>query len=179
MEDEPQITQSHALRVQVCQYPYMDTFHNHHVVRITIASTTGNEWENNSVKVDSQNAPSTTSFHFTNVRVDPESILDDNVWGKVSGWSPHSLMLADIASHNPLFSPTLFLLFVTLQNGSTSLSQILQTPLIRSRCPVSPLSTVELRNHFVECACMQSLPWACQDQRLLSGTDVSRRRRPT
>ena len=41
-------------------------------------------------------------------------------------------------SHNPLFSPTLSLLFATLQNGSTSFSRTLQTPFIRTRCPVSP-----------------------------------------
>ena len=48
---------------------------------ITMALTTGNEPENNSVKVDSHNAPSTSSFHSANVRVDPESILDNTVRG--------------------------------------------------------------------------------------------------
>ena len=37
-ENQPQIIQSHALRVQVRQSPYMDTFHKHHAVRITIYS---------------------------------------------------------------------------------------------------------------------------------------------
>ena len=49
---------------------------------ITMALTTGNESENNSVKVDSHNAPSTTSFHSANVRVDLESFLDNTVRGK-------------------------------------------------------------------------------------------------
>ena len=49
---------------------------------ITLAPTTGNESENNSVKVESRNAPSTTSFRSANVGVDPESILDDTVRGK-------------------------------------------------------------------------------------------------
>ena len=38
MEDQPQIIQSHALRILVCQSPYMDMFPNHHAVQITIDS---------------------------------------------------------------------------------------------------------------------------------------------
>ena len=60
---------------------------------ITIASTTVNESKNNSVKVDSHNAPSTSSFHSANVRVDPESILDNTVRGSSNPyWRTMSLI---------------------------------------------------------------------------------------